>query len=64
MMHKQHTITMPKSWLQAGSFGLHLHEIIAKFGQSFEIPTGYQDENGFHFGAEPSKKGAKSSSAR
>jgi len=59
MMHKQHTITMPKLWSPAGSFGLHLHELIARFGHVFEIPTGYQDEKGFHFGAEPAQKEVK-----
>ena len=59
MMLKQHTITMPKPWLPAGSVGLHLHELIAKLGHAFEIPNGYQDEKGFHFGTEPAKKEVK-----
>lgn len=59
MMHKQHTITMPKPWPHMASFGLHLHELIAKVGHAFEIPTGYQDEKGFHTGAEPAQKEVK-----
>lgn len=52
----KHTITMQKPWTLTGSFGLHLHEIIAKLKSVVEIPTGYQDESGFHFGAEPAQK--------
>jgi hypothetical protein len=59
MMNKQHAITMPKTWSHTGSFALHLHELIAKLGHVFEIPTGYQDKTGFHYGAEPAKKEAK-----
>ena len=56
MMHKQHSITMPKPWPHTGLFGLHLNELIAKLGHAMEIPTAYQDEKGFHFGDEPVKK--------
>ena len=28
-------------------------QIIAKFRDALELPTGYQDEAGFHFGAQP-----------
>ena len=40
------------------SLGLHLHEIVAKLrnAMSIEIPTGYQDETGFHLGVEPAAK--------
>jgi hypothetical protein len=63
MMNKQHSVAMPKPWPHTGSFGLNLHELIAKLGHAFEIPTGYQDEKGFHFGDEPAKKEVKGQSA-
>jgi hypothetical protein len=34
----------------------HLREIIAKFRKAIEIPAGYQDETGFHFGVERAEK--------
>jgi hypothetical protein len=34
----------------------HLREIIAKLRRATEIPTGYQDKTGFHFGVEPVEK--------
>jgi hypothetical protein len=60
MLHK-HTITMNKPWSHADSFGLHLHEIVAKLRNAIkiEIPTGYQDETGFHMGAKPVEKEVK-----
>jgi hypothetical protein len=55
MLYKQHAIAMSKPWSHTGSFGAHLHEIIAKLKHAIEIqiPTGYEDETGFHFGTEP-----------
>jgi hypothetical protein len=53
------TITMQKPWSHAESFGLHLHEIVAKLKNAVKIPTGYEDETGFHFGAEPAEKEVK-----
>jgi hypothetical protein len=58
-LNMKDTITMHKPWPQTGSFGLHLHEIITKLKSVVEIPTGYQDETGFHFGAEPAEKEIK-----
>ena len=60
MMHK-HTITLHKPWPHAGSFGLHLHEIVSKLRKAvkIEIPTGYQDEAGFHRGVKPAEKDIK-----
>ncbi len=57
-MHK-HTMTMPKPWPHAVSFGAHLHELVANLKKAFEIPTGYEDETGFHLGAEPAEKAVK-----
>jgi hypothetical protein len=34
----------------------HLRKIIARLRKAAEIPTGYQDETGFHFGVEPAEK--------
>jgi hypothetical protein len=56
MIHKQHTITMHKPWPHMGSFGSHLREAIANLRHLMEIPTGYQDVAGFHYGAEPAQK--------
>ena len=60
MMHK-HTIALHKPWSHTGLFGLHLHEIVAKLRKavSLEIPTGYQDETGFHMGVKPAEKETK-----
>jgi hypothetical protein len=61
LMHKYST-TMDMPWLHKGSFGAHLHVVIAKLRKSvrFEIPTGYQDESGFHFGVKPAEKKLRS----
>jgi hypothetical protein len=60
MTHK-HTITLHKPWAHTGSFGFHLHEIVARLWKAIkvEIPTGYQDETGFHMGAQPAEKEIK-----
>jgi hypothetical protein len=55
MMHKQHAMTMFRPASQTGSFKSHLREIVAFLKRTVEIPTGYQDENGFHMGTEPAK---------
>ena len=58
MMYKS-VATLPKPWSHTGSEGSRLHEIFAKLKKAMEIPTGYQDEASFHFGAEPKEKSAK-----
>jgi hypothetical protein len=60
MMHK-HTITLNKPWSNTISAGLHLQGIITKLRNAvrIEIPTGYQDEAGFHMGVKPAGKEAK-----
>jgi hypothetical protein len=52
---------MHKPWSHSGSSGLHLHEIVAKLRKAirFYIPTGYQDETGFHMGVKPAEKSVK-----
>lgn len=56
MMHKQHTIMIHKTWPHTGSFALHLHKIVSKLRNAIQIPIGYQDETGFHYGVEPVKR--------
>jgi hypothetical protein len=57
MMQKQHAITLPGPWPQTESFiGAHIRQFVAKLKGMFEIPTGYQDESGFHLGAAPARK--------
>lgn len=63
-MIQKNVITMPKPWPHMGSFSSYLHEIIVKLGSAMEIPTGYQDEAGFHFGAEPDDRQVKRQDAR
>jgi len=59
IMMNKYSITMPKLRPHAGSFGVHFHEIISKLKNIVEIPTGYEDETGFHFGLEPAEKEIK-----
>ena len=59
MIHKQHIITMPKPWPHLGSLGLHIQELIARVSKAMEVPTGYQDDTGFHLGEEPAQKEVK-----
>jgi hypothetical protein len=51
------------TWLQAGSLVLAPVKSVAQFSVArlknvvkFEIPDGYQDERGFHFGTEPATR--------
>jgi hypothetical protein len=51
------------TWLQAGSVVLAPVKSVAQLSVArlknavkFEIPDGYQDERGFHFGAEPAPR--------
>jgi len=48
-------MTLTKPWPNAGSFKSHLREIVSNLKRLVEIPTGYQDESGFHMGTEPAK---------
>ena len=45
-----------RPWPQVNSFGAHLYDIVAKLKQVVQIPTGYQDETGFHSGVESAEK--------
>jgi hypothetical protein len=59
-MHK-HAISMHRPWPNSVSTGLHLNGIIAKLRNviRFQVPTGYQDELGFHMGVKPAEKEVK-----
>ena len=48
-------MTLTEAWPHTGWFKSHVREIVASLKRMVEIPTGYQDENGFHMGAEPAK---------
>jgi len=56
MMHK-HTITLNKPWANTVAAGFALHGIMNKLKNAvkIQIPTGYQDETGFHLGVKPAK---------
>jgi hypothetical protein len=57
VMHK-HTATMHEPLPDTAAFGSMFHGIIAKLRNTvrIDIPTGYQDETGFHLGVKPAEK--------
>ena len=55
-MPKQPAITMLHSVPHRNSVRTHLKGIITKLEHLLVIPTGYQDESGFHYGVAPGKK--------
>jgi hypothetical protein len=59
MTTKQYSIAVVRPWLTTNSLGAHLHELLANLKSVLQIPTGYQDETGFHFGAETAKNEIK-----
>ena len=48
-------MTLNEAWPHTGWFKSHVREIVASLMKKVQVPTGYQDENGFHCGAEPTK---------
>lgn len=56
-MQKQCVIER-KDWLDDASVALWPHRLVErlKTALKIEIPEGYQDENGFHFGTQPASK--------
>lgn len=52
MTNKEHAMTLPRPMLQDGGFKAHVRGIVAKLKRMVEIPTGYQDETGFHKGTQ------------
>ena len=63
-MHK-HTITLNKPWTHSVNTGLPFAGLIAKLKNAvkIQIPVGYQDETGFHYGVKPAKNNAQWPSA-
>ncbi len=59
MTYKQHILTY-KPWSHT-SFGFSPAGIIAKLRNmvKIEVPVGYQDENGFHYGGKSAGKESK-----
>jgi hypothetical protein len=56
MTHKQHAVALTGQWSPAGlSIGARVRQLIFNLGKMFQIPVGYQDETGFHYGAEPAQ---------
>jgi hypothetical protein len=51
--HKQHVVALTKPWPQTATVRAHLRQLVANLKHVAEIPVGYQDETGFHFGEEP-----------
>jgi peptide subunit release factor 1 (eRF1) len=51
-------MTIHKAWSHAGTSGFSAAGLIAKLKSAikFEIPTGYQDETGFHTGVKAAQK--------
>jgi hypothetical protein len=60
MTYKQ-TMTVNKPWFQTGVSGFSPAGLIARLKNAvkFEIPTGYQDETGFHTGVKADAKEIK-----
>jgi hypothetical protein len=58
MMHKQ-SVVLDKPWLASTAMGLHLSGIFARLRNAVrvQIPTGYQDETGFHTGVKVAREG-------
>ena len=54
-------MTINKAWFQASVSGFSPAGIIARLKNAvkFEIPTGYQDETGFHAGVKTAEKEIK-----
>jgi hypothetical protein len=54
-------MTINKAWFNTGTSGISATGIIARLMNAvkFEIPTGYQDETGFHAGVKSDEKEIK-----
>jgi len=64
MTYKQAIVTH-KDWSQTGNVGFSPAGLIAKLRKmvKIEVPVGYQDETGFHYGVKSADKEAKWPSA-
>ena len=51
-------MALHKPWPYMGSLALHIYGITAQMRDAIkiEIPTGYQDETGFHLGVETTQR--------
>jgi hypothetical protein len=60
MTYKQ-AITADKTWSHSGNFGFSPAGLVAKLRKmvKIEVPVGYQDETGFHYGVKTADKDAK-----
>jgi hypothetical protein len=60
MIQKQ-SVTIHKAWLNVATMALLLSAFIArlKTAVTIQIPTGYQDETGFHMGVKSAGKEVK-----
>jgi hypothetical protein len=60
MTYKQSILTH-KHWSQTGSFGFSPAGILARIKNAVKlnVPVGYQDESGFHYGVKSVNKEAK-----
>jgi len=60
MAYKQ-SILSHKPWAPVGGFAFSPANIIAKLRNmvKIEVPVGYQDETGFHYGTKSNVKSAK-----
>lgn len=60
-MTSKHNIMNHKTWTNTGSISLSPASLMAKLRNlvKLDIPVGYQDENGFHYGTKSVAKGAK-----
>lgn len=54
-------MTINKAWFQGGNTGFSPAGIVARLRSAIklEIPTGYQDETGFHLGVKADEKEVK-----
>jgi len=54
-------LTMGKGWLHYEGVGFSFSALVEKFRTAVKlnVPVGYQDETGFHFGEEPVRKEVK-----
>jgi len=55
---QKNAATMHEPLPDTAAFGVMFHGIIAKLRNAvrIDIPTGYQDETGFHMGVKPAEK--------
>lgn len=54
-------MTIHKAWDDQHASGFSMASLVTRFKKmvKFEIPIGYQDETGFHYGAEPKTEAIK-----